>query len=114
MTKLQDSAIKRLIKTNNILAVIFLVQTMIFIGGLLAGALYWVNALIVAVLLLSSWACWWFMQFKAKFTLEQIGVENVQLVGAQMGEDWRDRVWSDGFITIKEWTKSCKQAGIEF
>lgn len=114
MTKLQNSAIKRLIKTNKILAVMFLVQTVIFIGGLIAGALHWINALIVAVLLLLSWACWWFMQFKAKVTLEQIGIANIQLVGAQMGEEWRDRVWRDGYMTIAEWSKSCRQAGIEF
>lgn len=112
--KLQDSMIKKFVKINKIIAVTFFLQTVIYLGSLIFGYLHWVNALVVAVLLLLSWACWWFMQFKAKFTLEQIGVENVQLVGAQMGENWRDRVWSDGYMTIKDWSKSCKQAGIEF
>ena len=90
------------------------VQTLLCLGGLIGGVLPWVNALFVAVLLVFSWICLGFMYFKSKFTLEQIGIENVQLVGAKLTDEWRDRVWTQRYMTMFDWSRSCKKSGIEF
>ena len=114
MPKLNESLMERSMRLSKFIVWTLVVQTLLCLGGLIGGVLPWVNALFVAVLLVFSWICLGFMYFKSKFTLEQIGIENVQLVGAKLTDEWRDRVWTQRYMTMFDWSRSCKKSGIEF
>ena len=90
------------------------IQGIITLVGVAFGLMPKFNAILVGVLLILSFCLLLFMSRKAKFKLEQIGIENIQLVGAKMSEEWRDRVWSEGYITLYEWKRICRELGIKF
>ena len=44
------------------------------------------------------------------FKLDFYGIENVQIVGAKLSEQWRNRIWEKGTLTYFEWVKANRMA----
>lgn len=114
MMQLHDSEISKANKTSKVIGWVLVIQGIITLVGVAFGLMAKLNAVFVGVLLILSFCLLLFMSCKAKFKLEQIGIENIQLVGAKMSEEWRDRVWSEGYITLYEWKRVCSYLGIKF
>ena len=114
MMQLHDSEISKANKTSKVIGCVLVIQGIITLVGVAFGLMPKLNAIFVGVLLILSFCLLLFMSRKAKFKLEQIGIENIQLVGAKMSEEWRDRVWSEGYITLYEWKRICRELGIQF
>lgn len=50
--------------------------------------------------------------FYAKYDLEFFGIENVQKLGVMLSEEWRDKVWQTGKMTLSEWLKAKRMANL--
>lgn len=50
--------------------------------------------------------------FIKKYSLKYFGIDKVQRVGAQLSSEWRDAVWTKGYMTRWEWYRAQKMANL--
>lgn len=109
--KIKDSRMRNLESTMKIISIY-----MVFSGAL--SFYMWSQSASDAVRFLSissivgSWVVFLYCIFFQKHDLSDVGISEIQLVGAKLSAEWRDKVWNKGKITHCQWALARNQAGL--
>ena len=83
--------------------------------GFIIGVVFFLGK--STIFLLSAWliTCfvWIYGFLRARFKLEHIGIQNMQLIGANLSEEMRDKLWSNEKMSVHGWNSICQTAGIK-
>jgi hypothetical protein len=61
---------------------------------------------------IAGWGMIVYGYFFRLFKLDYFGIENIQSIGAQLSEQWRNQVWSKGKLTHAQWDKAKRMANL--